>query len=413
MAKGATLLPTFKWRSVNMEIVLSNGLTVRHIPSLSRGKKLRCALTVRAGSLNETIPGTAHLLEHMLLLFDKISGHYNKSVYSVGGRTYWDRTNYLVACNTNQLNKVAMIFAGICSGTYLDEKLIHYAKSDVKEEIVYRMREQGIQKEKILLMNVLDSSVKMPMGNLEGIDNINITHLKEYFKTYYTPENMCISIVGNIDISEFVELFNRYNSSVTSKKKYSLGYMCDLKKSENEKKDENKKESDDIEIYFKLEVAPFFENNECLERVILYLMCYALDSLPENEKVFIGIKEFTKDYRFIYIKIENMEYYKCDKLLKMLNKKIREYGNDFKMEISQFVKEKLREELEGIYDVLLVKRSIDFFVYGCQYYDVLDLKNKIERIDSIDIKRAISIILETKPIIITSKYNIYEKWSSI
>lgn len=412
LAKGVTFLPTFKWRSVNMEIVLSNGLTVRHIPSLSRGKKLRCALTVRAGSLNETISGTAHLLEHMLLLFDKISGYYNKSVYSVGGKTFLDRTNYLVACNTNQVNEVARIFADICSGTYLDENLIHYAKSDVKEEIMCRMGEQGIQKEKILLMNVLNSPVKMPLGNLDGIDDINITHLKEYFKTYYTPENMCISMVGDINVSEFVELFNRYNSSVTFKRKYSLEYTCDLKKRGNDK-DNNKKESDDIEIYFRLELDPFFENNECLERVILYLMCCALDSLPGNEKVFIGIKEFTKDYRFIYIKIEDMKCYKSDRLLKMLNKKIREYGNDLKMEVSQYIKEKLREELERIYDVLLVKRSIDFFIYGCQYYNVLDLKDKIERIDSIDIKRAISIILKTKPIIITSKYNVYEKWSTI
>lgn len=374
-----------------------NRIGVHHLVGKLNCATLRCALTIRAGSMNDTLSGTAHLLEHVLLLFNKTSNHHN---ISVSGTTLFDRTYFFIVGNINYLEEISASIYHIFHGTYLEDKYINYAKEDVRSEIMYRMHDKEMQKEKILLEHLLHIPLKMPLGTIAGINNIGLIHLNNYYKTNYASENMCISIVGNIDIDKFIGLLNRDILNQPQNMPVQKDVLEDIEKYRSKR--------NSIDLYFCLDANPFLEENEYRECILFYLMCYAFRSIPYNNEVLVEIKELTKENRFLHVSINNYNFDKINKLLFDLYQIIKKYGDGYYPDLIQTIKNNILNEVNNMYNVLLLKRSIDFFVHGNKYYNISIFIEKIKNISMRDIRLAASVLLKIDPLVITDQCDIYE-----
>ena len=93
----------------------------------------------------------------------------------------------------------------------------------------------------------------LPFGMMEQIDTISVQTVREYFKTYFNPNNATIVIVGNIDPENTTKLIYNFLGHLES---YSgIPSLVDL--SSNKKFDPNEviylqQDTEDIPIFLNL-----------------------------------------------------------------------------------------------------------------------------------------------------------------
>ncbi|MDR1522752.1 MAG: insulinase family protein [Endomicrobium sp.] len=63
---------------------------------------------------------------------------------------------------------------------------------------------------------------RFPIGVSEGIENATVQQLKDFYKTWYRPDNMAIVFVGNIDIESFKEYIKTYLASIKPAQSYNI-----------------------------------------------------------------------------------------------------------------------------------------------------------------------------------------------
>ncbi len=177
------------------------------------------------GSKNEKPDrtGFAHFFEH--LMFEGSPnigrGEYMKMVENAGGElnanTDFDRTYYYEVLPSNQL----------ALGLYLESERMLHLKIDsvgvetqrkvVKEERKQRLDNQPYGK-------IWETTFKdafrispyrwMPIGSAQYIDKASIDEFRNFYKTYYVPQNAVISIAGDIQIDKAKELIKKYFSEI-------------------------------------------------------------------------------------------------------------------------------------------------------------------------------------------------------
>ncbi len=177
------------------------------------------------GSKNENPDrtGFAHFFEH--LMFEGSPnigrGEYMKMVENAGGElnanTDFDRTYYYEVLPSNQL----------ALGLYLESERMLHLKIDstgvetqrkvVKEERKQRLDNQPYGKIwEITFKDAYKISPYrwMPIGSAQYIDKAGIEEFRNFYKTYYVPQNAVLSIAGDIQIDEVKELINKYFSEI-------------------------------------------------------------------------------------------------------------------------------------------------------------------------------------------------------
>lgn len=177
------------------------------------------------GSKNENPDrtGFAHFFEH--LMFEGSPnigrGEYMKLVENAGGElnanTDFDRTYYYEVLPSNQL----------ALGLYLESERMLHLKIDsigvetqrgvVKEERKERLDNQPYGKIwEITFRDAYKVSPYrwMPIGSAQYIDKASIQEFRDFYKTYYVPQNAVLSIAGDIKIDEAKDLIKKYFSEI-------------------------------------------------------------------------------------------------------------------------------------------------------------------------------------------------------
>ena len=177
------------------------------------------------GSKNERADrtGFAHFFEH--LMFEGSPnigrGEYMKLVENAGGElnanTDFDRTYYYEVLPSNQLGL----------GLYLESERMLHLKIDsigvetqrnvVKEERKQRLDNQPYGKIwEIVFKDAFKVSPYrwMPIGSAQYIDKASIEEFREFYKTYYVPQNAVLTIAGDIKIDKAKELIKKYFSEI-------------------------------------------------------------------------------------------------------------------------------------------------------------------------------------------------------
>jgi zinc protease len=206
---------------------LPNGLTV----ILSEDHRLpQVAVDVwyHVGAANQTPgrSGFAHLFEHMMF---SGSRHVQPSPFQVlesigasgmNGTTNFDRTNYFEVVPSNQL-AAALWVESDRMGYLLDT--LDQDKLKTQRDVVSNEKRQSYENRPYGLagLRVCDLLFPKPhpyyecvIGDIADIQAASVNDVRQFFRTWYGPQNASLAIVGDFDPKVARELVEKYFSPV-------------------------------------------------------------------------------------------------------------------------------------------------------------------------------------------------------
>ena len=212
---------------VNIKFVeydLPNGLHVilhedRSTPIVSQ------VVAYHVGSKNEKADrtGFAHFFEH--LMFEGSPniprGTFFKMVQSAGGElnafTSFDKTVYFITLPSNQLELAMWLESERMLQLKVDSIGIETQRGVVKEE-----RKQSLDNRPYgsILEKTMAHAFKVhpyrwtPIGSAQYIDKANYDEFREFYKSFYVPNNACLVIAGDIDVEKTKALVTKYYGEI-------------------------------------------------------------------------------------------------------------------------------------------------------------------------------------------------------
>ena len=200
----------------------SNGLTVLLVPDHS-APVVTFEVTYQVGSRNEVTgtTGATHILEHMMFKgsesFNDAKGNSIKQMLErVGGQfnasTSFDRTNYFATIGRENLESYIAIEADRMRHLWL-----HESDRQAEMTVVRNEYERGKNDpENVLLEEVMEAAyVALPyhhptIGWRSDIEHAPIGKLREFYDTFYWPNNATLTVVGDIETEQVLGLIKKY-----------------------------------------------------------------------------------------------------------------------------------------------------------------------------------------------------------
>lgn len=186
------------------KVILKNGLKI--ILAEKETKATTISINVKAGSNNETQKtlGISHFIEHML--FEGTKKRNSQEIVSeiekIGGEinaaTSNNRTLFYIQVPTKYTKKGIKIISDIIQNPLFDEKSIEKERKVIINEIKMVNDEPRFY-QWILFTKTLFKKhpAHNPVyGKIEIVNKLSKKDLFSYYKKYYCPNNMVISIVG-------------------------------------------------------------------------------------------------------------------------------------------------------------------------------------------------------------------------
>ena len=281
---------------------LANGQRVAIIPM--EGSPAVVKNYVNVGSMNETsdIKGISHFLEHMAFNgTNGENGHIKleagdsfKKIDELGG---WANasTNYAVTdyvnstpqLTQNDLEKQIKIIAAMSEDLKLSRDMIDKEKFPVCSEINMILDDpQTIALDQTVrsVFNIKNPADEMVGGSVKHIQNLTRQDLLDYYNKYYTPDNMCLVITGDVNPAEAIQLAAKnFNSKKVSQGKKFDEKLTPLDKTVRKDFVSDKARSTEIILGF---AGP--KNTDTRERIIFdlaktYMLSYST-GLNQNLK---------------------------------------------------------------------------------------------------------------------------------
>lgn len=203
------------------KFVLDNGLTV----IVHEDHKLPIAafnIWYHVGSKNEKPgkTGFAHLFEHIMFTSTEHWGNFDELMQTVGGgnnngTTNNDRTNYFETFTNTGLERVLWVEADRM-GFLL--KGLDSAKIEIQRGVVQNEKRQG-DNQPYSISEELTVKATYPVGHpyswtvigsMADLSAASVEDVKEWFRTYYGPNNAVISIAGDVNTDEVIRLMKKY-----------------------------------------------------------------------------------------------------------------------------------------------------------------------------------------------------------
>ena len=206
------------------KFVLDNGLEVVFHTDYS-DPVVAVALTAHVGSSREKAgrTGFAHLFEHLLFLesenlgkggLDKMSARIGGS--GANGSTSRDRTNYFQTVPKDALEKMLWAEADKL-GWFINtvtEPVLAKEKQVVKNE-----KRQGVDNQPYGHNSYVIDKQLYPedhpynwqvIGSLDDLQNATLSDVKEFFRKWYTPNNVTLVVAGDFDPVKAKALVKKY-----------------------------------------------------------------------------------------------------------------------------------------------------------------------------------------------------------
>src|SRR5450755_670792 len=200
----------------------SNGLTVLLPPDHS-APVVTFEVTYQVGSRNEVTgtTGATHILEHMMFkgsdavndvkgnsikqMLERVGGEFNAS-------TSFDRTNYFATIGRESLESYIAIEADRMRHLWL-----HESDRQAEMTVVRNEYERGKNDpENVLLEEVSAAAyVALPyhhptIGWKSDIEHVPIAKLRDFYNTFYWPNNATLTVVGDIETEPVLGLIKKY-----------------------------------------------------------------------------------------------------------------------------------------------------------------------------------------------------------
>ncbi|MFE1609204.1 M16 family metallopeptidase [Streptomyces albidoflavus] len=170
--------------------------------------------------------GLAHLFEHLMFQGSaqvKGNGHFELvqgAGGSLNGTTSFERTNYFETMPAHQLELALWLEADRMGTllTALDEESMENQRDVVKNERRQRYDNvpYGTAFEKLTALAYPEGHPyhHTPIGSMADLDAATLEDAREFFRTYYAPNNAVLSVVGDIDPEQTLAWIEKYFGSI-------------------------------------------------------------------------------------------------------------------------------------------------------------------------------------------------------
>ena len=202
---------------------LSNGLTVALLPK-KEFKEVYGSVTVQFGSVDTLVTevdgdvkeypgGIAHFLEHKL--FEREDASDLMSAFTSLGAdsnafTSFTKTGYLFSATDHFLENLELLDELVTSAHFSEDSILR------EQDIIQQEREmyQDDPDSCLFFSTLANLYPGTPLatdivGSEESISQINLTNLQENFTRFYKPVNMSLFLVGNFDVNQAQDYFER------------------------------------------------------------------------------------------------------------------------------------------------------------------------------------------------------------
>lgn len=206
-----------------MKIDHSSGLTIFLCP-MQGFSSTYAQFSTRYGSLDTTfrtdknsdflnVPeGIAHFLEHKM--FEDEDGDafakFSKTGASANASTSFDRTVYEFLCSDNFLENLEILIKMVTS-PYFTDKSVEKEQGIIAQEInMYNDNPSWRVYFNLLKALYHNHPITIDIaGTVESISNINKELLYDCYNTFYNLNNMVLSIAGNFEAEQVIELCDK------------------------------------------------------------------------------------------------------------------------------------------------------------------------------------------------------------
>src|SRR5687768_16290140 len=183
------------------------------------------AVWYHVGSKNERAgrTGFAHLFEHMMFKGSQNvdPDSHTSLIAGVGGRsnayTTEDETVFWQTVPANYLPIVLWLEADRMATLRIDEEAFRREREVVKEERRMRVENQryGRLNEIVYDHAFTAHPYKHPtIGSIADLEAASIEDVRSFHRTYYVPENATLTVVGDFDTPQVLQLVNQYFARV-------------------------------------------------------------------------------------------------------------------------------------------------------------------------------------------------------
>ena len=202
---------------------LANGLTVALLPK-KEFKEVYGSVTVQFGSVDMLVTevdgdvkeypaGIAHFLEHKL--FEREDSSDLMSAFTSLGAdsnafTSFTKTSYLFSATDHLLENLDLLDELVTSAHFTEDSILR------EQDIIQQEREmyQDDPDSCLFFSTLTNLYPGTPLatdivGSEESISQINLTNLQENFTRFYKPVNMSLFLVGNFDVAQVQDYFER------------------------------------------------------------------------------------------------------------------------------------------------------------------------------------------------------------
>ena len=202
---------------------LSNGLTVSLLPK-KEFNEVYGSVTVRFGSIDTLVKnvdnvvkrypaGIAHFLEHKLFEREDssdIMGAFTLLGADSNAFTSFTKTNYLFSATDYLLENLDLLEELVTTAYFTEDSILR------EQDIIQQEREmyQDDSDSCLFFLTLANLYPGTPLatdivGSEESIFQINTDNLQENFTRFYKPVNMSLFLVGNFDVEQIKDYFQR------------------------------------------------------------------------------------------------------------------------------------------------------------------------------------------------------------
>lgn len=216
-----TIIPSVK------KTVLENGITIltEHIPKV-RSAAIGIMVGTGSSSENEDNLGISHFIEHMTFKGTEKRSAFQiaKELDEIGGRinafTGKDMTMYFAVVLDRHLNIALDVLSDIFLNSRFDPKDIKMERGVILEEIsMYEDTPDELIHDFFAEIVLAGHPAAWPtLGTIKTVKALTRETLFDYKKKHYVPDNLIISLAGNVSHEAVVSLIKGHFSGLQGKK---------------------------------------------------------------------------------------------------------------------------------------------------------------------------------------------------
>ncbi len=206
----------------------SNGLTVLLMEDHS-APVLTFMVTYRVGSRNEVTgtTGATHLLEHLMFkgtpTFNKEKGTQIAAVLQnigalMNATTWLDRTNYFENIPSDHLELVVQLEADRMRNSLLRKADLEAEMTVVRNEFERGENSPFSSLNKLIWATAFQAHPyhHSTIGWRSDIENVPIEKLREFYNTFYWPNNATVTVIGDFQEKEALGLIQKYFGAISA-----------------------------------------------------------------------------------------------------------------------------------------------------------------------------------------------------